>query len=42
MLKCFEQLINFIEVKLNNEHQIKSLPFRSTDKVFIKLYLAFI
>lgn len=34
MLIGFEQLINFIEVKLDNGHHIKSLPFRSTEKKF--------
>lgn len=36
MLKCFEQLINFCEVKLSNGYQIKSLLFRSTEKIFNK------
>ena len=34
MLIGFKQLINFIEIKLINEHQIKSLSFRSTEKIF--------
>lgn len=33
MLIGFEQLINFIEVKLSNGNHIKSLLFRSTEKI---------